>query len=191
MLMGPLLSIGCGSTSRTIMVPDHVVRNPEAPPARRPAVQPYKIKMTDGTRTWQIEIPGNTGSGSFEAVVPLNLGQAALEQPAVPPTEADQEVAPAPTAPEAGSEAGPTRSYLTALATVTTLFRKRQYEMALIELVKLEREFPDDERILEMKGTLYWRLRRPKLAREAWERMLTINPNNVAVAQALENLVDE
>ena len=40
-----------------------------------------------------------------------------------------------------------------------------------------------------MKGTLYLRLKKPKLAKEAWERVLVLNPDNTIVAQALENLV--
>jgi Tfp pilus assembly protein PilF len=58
-------------------------------------------------------------------------------------------------------------------------------------VVDLEKDYPDDERILEMKGTLAWKLKNTKLARESWERVLQLNPNNTAVAQALESLLGE
>ena len=59
---------------------------------------------------------------------------------------------------------------------------------AATTLVELDRQYPDDERILEMKGTLYVRLNRPKEAKKAWERVLSLNPNNETVARALERL---
>src|SRR5205085_816172 len=91
------------------------------------------------------------------------------------------------TAPAPG-EPVKSRSYLATLARVNALYKKRQYELALIDLTKLDRDYPDDERILEMKGTLYWKLHRTKQAKEAWERVLALDPNNAMVAQALEQL---
>jgi hypothetical protein len=95
----------------------------------------------------------------------------------------------------AGSSAGadgvtptPRASYLLTLAKVKDLYRSRNYEIALVELVALEREYPNDERILSMKGSLYEKVGRRQLARESWEAVLAINPYNLQVAEALQRL---
>jgi hypothetical protein len=87
-----------------------------------------------------------------------------------------------------GPAAGPRASYLLTLAKVKELYRTRNYEVALVELVALEREYPSDERILSMKGSLYEKVGKKRLAREAWEAVLAINPYNLQVAEALQRL---
>jgi hypothetical protein len=82
----------------------------------------------------------------------------------------------------------PHSSYLLTLAKVKELYRTRNYEVALVELVALEGQYPNDERILAMKGTLYEKVGRKQLAREAWEAALAINPYNLQVAEALQRL---
>src|SRR3954451_15170203 len=42
-------------------------------------------------------------------------------------------------------------SYLLTLARVKDLYRSRQYELAMVELVELDRQYPEDEHILSMK----------------------------------------
>jgi tetratricopeptide (TPR) repeat protein len=79
-------------------------------------------------------------------------------------------------------------SYLLTLARVKELYRTRQYELALVELGELDRQYPDDEHILSMKGSLYERLGNKNLAREAWQQTLRINPYNLAVLEALQRL---
>jgi hypothetical protein len=79
-------------------------------------------------------------------------------------------------------------SYLLTLARVKDLYRTRQYELALVELTELDRQYPDDEHILSMKGSLYERLGNKNLAREAWQQTLRINPYNLAVLEALQRL---
>ena len=189
--VGGLLALGgCASSSgRTVRIPESAIARPSPTGKKRAAgLDPYVIKMSDGQRTWQIEIPATSASGAFEAVIPLDLG--AADGVAAPAAEspADRDVK---AAAGAAASDGPSPSYLSTLAKVNALFRKRQYELALIEITRLDQAYPDDERVLEMKGTLYWRLRKPKLAREAWERVLALNPDNAAVAQALENLLAE
>ena len=68
------------------------------------------------------------------------------------------------------------------------LYRNRHYELALVELVELERQYPNDEHILSMKGSLHERLGNKNLAREAWQQALTLNPFNLAVLEALKRL---
>ena len=75
-----------------------------------------------------------------------------------------------------GAAAAPHSSYLLTLAKVKDLYRSRNYEIALVELVALEREYPNDERIMSMKGSLYEKLGRRQLARESWDAVLSINP---------------
>ena len=184
---------GCKSSGRKIKIPNSVVENPETPDRPDPAVRPYVIKMSDGKRTWQVEIPVTPGASNFSAAIPLDLGEVVAEPSAAPATEADREIIEAKKAagepvPEAASDGAPTQSYLTTLAKVRALYKRRQYELALVELVALDRQYPDDERILEMKGTLFRKLGRLDEAQEAWERVLVLNPDNRVVARALERL---
>ena len=79
-------------------------------------------------------------------------------------------------------------SYLLTLARVKDMYRARQYELALVELVELERQYPDDEHILSMKGSLAERLGQKQMAREAWQQALRINPYNLAILEALQRL---
>ena len=79
-------------------------------------------------------------------------------------------------------------SYLLTLARVKDMYRARQYELALVELVELERQYPEDEHILSMKGSLAERLGQKQMAREAWQQALRINPYNLAILEALQRL---
>ena len=188
-----LALFGCGGHQRKIKIPDSVVQNPRSKRVPEPAVQPYVVKMSDGERVWELVIPVAPGVPNSFAV-PLDLGQLAQQPPGQYQTTADGEII------EAKKQAGEkvpdlkpgeekaAQSYLATLARVKELFKRRQYEMALIDLVELDRQYPDDERILEMKGTLYHRLNRPKEAKKAWERVLSLNPSNETVARALERL---
>jgi hypothetical protein len=86
---------------------------------------------------------------------------------------------------------GAKKSYLLTLARVKDLYRTRHYELGLVELVDLEKQYPDDEHILSMKGSLYERLGNKNLAREAWQEALRLNPFNLAVLEALQRLGKE
>jgi hypothetical protein len=79
-------------------------------------------------------------------------------------------------------------SYLLTLARVKEMYRAKQYELALVELVELERQYPEDEHILSMKGSLAERLGQKNMAREAWQQVLRLNPYNLAVLEALQRL---
>jgi len=86
------------------------------------------------------------------------------------------------------NKASTKNSYLLTLARVKDLYRAKQYELALVELAELDRQYPDDEHILSMKGSLYERLGNIALAREAWQSALRINSNNLSVMDALDRL---
>jgi len=79
-------------------------------------------------------------------------------------------------------------SYLLTLERVKKLYRTRHYELGLVELVELEKLYPEDEHVLSMKGSLYERLGNKTLAREAWQQVLRLNPYNLAVLEALQRL---
>jgi tetratricopeptide (TPR) repeat protein len=110
------------------------------------------------------------------------------------PTDAARKAARAAEARKQGDAAqgqggdGPKKSYLLTLARVKDLYRTRHYELGLVELVDLEKQYPDDEHILSMKGSLYERLGNKNLAREAWQEALRLNPFNLAVLEALQRL---
>jgi tetratricopeptide (TPR) repeat protein len=88
----------------------------------------------------------------------------------------------------AGTPPAAKASYLLTLARVKDLYRTRHYELGLVELVDLEKQYPDDEHILSMKGSLYERLGNKNLARESWQEALRLNPFNLAVLEALQRL---
>jgi tetratricopeptide (TPR) repeat protein len=102
----------------------------------------------------------------------------------------DAKPAPKRAARKPGDDKAPSAkaSYLLTLARVKELYRSKQYELALVELAELDRQYPEDEHILSMKGSLYERLGNKKLAAEAWQQTLRINPNNLSVMDALDRL---
>ncbi len=176
------------------------------PPITPP--QKYILRMAESGRVWEVELP--EGSGGYEVRLPL-AGGGPLEMltPADEEmlAEAVQDVKDAKPAtdgkPAAGSKpvaakqpaadgqvvdahkAARTRSYLGGVARVKEMYSSRRYELALIELVNLEKEYPNDARLLAMKGSLYLKLGQTKLARQAWEKALSINPDDLGVAEAL------
>lgn len=95
-------------------------------------------------------------------------------------------------APAGEADAAPTRpSYLLGVETVNKLFKTGNFELAMVRLVNLERAYPDDLKLLSMKGTLWLRLGRVNLARQAWEEVLQIDPDNKPVLRALKRLNDQ
>jgi Flp pilus assembly protein TadD len=58
----------------------------------------------------------------------------------------------------------------------------------MVHLVDLEKAYPNDARLLSMKGTLWMKLGRPELARQSWEQVLQIDPDNRPVLDALRTL---
>ncbi len=95
--------------------------------------------------------------------------------------------------PWAGTEDKPAptrRSYFLGIEKVKKLYRAGKYEVAIVFLKKLEKDYPDDLQILSMMGTLWLRMGQEDLAREYWERVLQIDPKNRAVIEALKQLTN-
>lgn len=87
------------------------------------------------------------------------------------------------------AEPAPTRpSYFRGIAEVQRLFEAGHYETAMVHLTDLEAAYPNDVRIKSMKGTLWLRLGNETLARQSWERVLQIDPDNQPVQEALRRL---
>jgi len=200
-------------SNKRLVVPDEMRRQAapkgsagrqEKPPPLTPP-QKYILRMAEAGRVWEVELPEATGG--YEVRLPLAGGG-----PVEMLTSADEELlseavlsAKAEQAPRPAEEkklpeeqklpgeaprvdanrAARTRSYLGGVARVKEMYSARRYELALIELVNLEAEYPKDARLLAMKGSLYLKLGQPKLARQAWEKALSINPEDLGVAEAL------
>ena len=95
--------------------------------------------------------------------------------------------------PWAGKEDKPApsrRSYFMGLEKVKQLYRAGKYELAIVFLKKLEEDYPNDVQIMSMMGTLWLKVGQPELARESWEKVLAIEPQNRAVIEALKRLND-
>jgi tetratricopeptide (TPR) repeat protein len=193
-------------TSKTLVVPNEMRRTSppsaskkEKPPPLPPA-QKYILRMAEGGRVWEVELP--EGAGGYEVRLPISNGgpmemltpadeemiaESVLKPPAPGPDGKKPAAGEAPPVVDA-KRAANTRSYLGGVARVKEMFSSRRYELALIELVNLEQQYPNDARLLAMKGSLYLKVGKPKLAREAWEKALSINPEDPAVAEALRTL---
>jgi tetratricopeptide (TPR) repeat protein len=208
-----------------ILVPDTATVSPDYDPTGAIPSRRYVIRMSDGQRDWEVELP--EGAGGYEVRIPLNgehaPGVAGLPWETTQLTQADKELikelrrgkegmeregvyvgdenALDLQAAAAGAigepkkakpgEAGPapTRpSYFLGIEEVNRLFKSGNLELAMVRLVDLERAYPDDVKLLSMKGTLWLKLGMVALAREAWEKVLQIDPRNKPVIEALRRL---
>lgn len=204
-----------------IVVPSAATSAPEyrgdgSIPNNRPVV-----RMSDGQRDWEIEIP-DTARG-YEMRIPLRE-EHDVHDDYQALTDADRELIDhlrrtdpeferegvyvdgehtsdrearrqlddpeaADDAPDGEAEPAPTRtSYFRGIDRVQRFFEAGHYEQAMIHLANLERDYPTDERIKSMKGTLWLELGREQLARDSWEQVLQINPDNEPVREALQRL---
>jgi hypothetical protein len=218
---------GCASNAvaADVRVPPELLRGSPYSANGEPARNRYVVRMTDGQRDWEIQLP--EVATAYEVRVPLTgaptspLGvdmanmttadreilaqnEAARRDSAsangsgnslMAPDENDDGQPKKPPKPPAAGKAAPggqppaaRPSYLLTLERVKELYRTRHYELGLVELVELEKQYPEDEHILSMKGSLYERLGNKNLARDAWQQVLRINPYNLAVLEALQRL---
>ena len=155
--------------------------SPAVVPTPTPAPgQPHSLlRLVEHGRVWEVELPEQ--QGGFEVRVPLG-------PPAEAPTAADHELL--GKEPE-GQKPLPPRSYLTAVAKIAEMYASHRYELALIEAVDLEQQYPKEARIEAMKGSLYQKLGKTELAREAWKKALELDPSDTMVAEALRGLKGE
>ena len=156
---------------RPAMVPQRPAQTVRTDPAQR-----YSLRLVERGRVWELELPES--AGAYEVRIPLGPG---YDQPNL----ADQEMLGKTPA------ASLSKSYLSTLAKVGEMYANHRFELALIEIVDLEQQYPKDSRILAMKGSLYQRLGKTALAREAWKKALEIDPSDTTVAEALRALKEE
>jgi tetratricopeptide (TPR) repeat protein len=147
---------------------------PATAPAAFPANDKYVLRLTERGRMWEVELPESTGG--YELRIPMGAGVETT-------TAADEQLL--------GKDAKSGKSYLSTLARVGDLYAARKYEMALIEVVDLETQYPGDARIQSMKGSLYQKLGKAILAREAWRKALAIDPSDTGVVEALRGLKED
>jgi tetratricopeptide (TPR) repeat protein len=188
-------------------------------PALQGALQPasatrtgdgrYVLRLAEHNRVWELELPES--AGGYEMRIPLDgllesptaadaelLAATAPQRDAAPRTGLDKPDGGAkPAAATAAAGTGQTapkelrKSYLATLAKVREMYASRRYELALVELVDLEGAHPKDARLQAMKGSLYLKLGKAKLAREAWQKALALDPDDPAVAEALRTLKED
>jgi hypothetical protein len=105
----------------------------KAPALRNPATsstppnQRYVLRLIEHGRTWEVELPEETGG--YEVRVPIG-------PPVEAPTLADQELL------GKDPKAAVPRSYLSALARIAEMYSSHKYELALIEAVDLGQQYP-------------------------------------------------
>jgi tetratricopeptide (TPR) repeat protein len=206
---------GCGAARSTIVVPPEAVREWAYNTDGQTGEGRYVVRMTDGKREWEVEFP-DAVYGS-EVRVPLKNGahqmrysgersgataadrelddaeRAARDKAATQPLDPIYDLVDQPgkgAAPKTPAKKNKA-SYLMGIAQVRQLYESRNLEIALVQLVELEKDYPNDEKLLAMKGSIYRKLGRNNLARAAWERVLALNPDNTVVAGALRALAEE
>jgi tetratricopeptide (TPR) repeat protein len=203
------LVVGCAAIPRTpIIVPPEAVREWAYNAEGETGEGRYVVRMTDGRREWEVEFP-DARYGS-EVRVPLKNGghQIKLAGDRSNLTAADRELQeearttrekadPYDLMDQPKPAEKPTKvkkaktSYLVGVAQIRELYDARNLEIALVQLVELEKEYPNDEKLLSMKGSIYRKMGKNGLARAAWERVLALNPDNTNVAAALRALAEE
>ncbi len=86
---------------------------------------------------------------------------------------------------------GQAPSYISALQRIKDLFKRRDFENALVETNETLRFYPRSAQLLTMKGTLYQRLGQVDLALASYERAYDIEPSRKLLAhiEHLKNIV--
>jgi len=214
-------TINVQGRDKTIVVPSTASVQPPyasdgSPPPRR-----YVVRMSDGTLDWEVELPevatgyelripfkdkkrgeanrGGVQFGDTEGLTPADREIIAAMRRRNLNTESegvfDEQGKPLDgrEGQQAKSaEPAPARqSYIKGIQKARSLFESRQYEMALLALKELDRDYPSDLQIKSMLGTLWLQLNQPDLAREAWEDALKIDPQNKSLIEALRQLSAE
>jgi hypothetical protein len=89
-----------------------------------------------------------------------------------------------------GSADGPKQapSYTLGLAKIKELFKRRQYELALVEVNSLLTFYANSPQLNKMKGTLLLRMHNQPLAEKAWIRALELDPDDRQLRAALDRL---
>lgn len=79
-------------------------------------------------------------------------------------------------------------SYTVGLAKLNKLYRKHQFEYALIEANNLISFYPNSSRLYKMKGSILVRLGNLRLAEKSWIRAAELSPSDPIIQKGLERL---
>jgi tetratricopeptide (TPR) repeat protein len=180
------------------------------PIGREPPDDKFIIKSAVGGTEYVVQIPG--GARDYDVQVPLaDLGVAttdvatAAQKAGANPVQTDKEIVsslpqlkkerPSDTALldgafGTGDAEGPRQapSYTLGIARVNEHYKKRTYELALIEINNLLAFYPNSPQIHKMKGTVLLKMRNLPLAELAWIKALELAPADKALQRALERL---
>jgi hypothetical protein len=181
------------------------------PLGRNGPTDPFVIKSAVGGKEYTIEIPGE--ARDFDVQVPLaeiGAGDQDIMAGGRPnglasPVATDKEmVAALPRLDKArptgtamldgafgvGNAGGPKQapSYTLGIAKVNELFKRRQYEYALVELNQMIAFYPNSPQLHKMKGTVLLKMRNLQLAELAWIKALQLTPQDKALQSALAKL---
>lgn len=79
-------------------------------------------------------------------------------------------------------------SYTIGLAKINELYKRHQYEYALIEIDHLRSFFPTSPRLLKMKGTVLIKLRNYEMALDTWKKALELKPRDRVLKKSIARL---
>lgn len=87
-------------------------------------------------------------------------------------------------------EGGPRQapSYTIGLAKLNQLYRKTDYELALVEVNNLLAFYPTSSRLYKMKGSILIKLGNLRLAEKSWIRASELAPDDPVVQRGITNL---
>lgn len=215
-LVGIALGLAACGGGRRVLVPGPETVH-ASPDASQPyvvrmsdGVRDWEVEFPESATGYEVRIPlrGDGGRGRIEdlpepmteadreLLAEMRRAEPSMEREGVfrggedLVTGAPREQAPPEASPGATPEQpAPDRpSYLLGVNEVRRLYRSGNPEVAMVRLARLLRAYPDDTRLLAMKGTLWLRLGRPELARRAYEEVLQREPDNRSVQEALRRL---
>lgn len=171
----------------------------------------FIIRSTVGDKEYSIEIPG--AARDYDVQVPLaEIGEAdtdviagrkpkQLGSPlstdremigALPRLDRDRpgDTALLDSAFGVGNTQGPKQSpsYTLGIAKVNDLYKRRQYEYALVEVNTLLAYYPNSPQLNKMKGTVLVKMHNLPLAELAWIKVLELDPQDRVVRAALDKL---
>ena len=157
----------------------------------------YSVEIPDAGEEYNIEIP-------LAALDPHTAGQASPHDLAAT-TAADRELTTAlpQIAQKPKNEAGlvdrafgvgetpasqNVPSYTLGLAKINELYKKKEFEYALIEIDHLLSFFPNSPKLYKMKGTIFMHSQEYKLADKAWAQALELDPADKVLRKSLQDL---
>lgn len=167
----------------------------------------FVIKTSVGSTEYSVEIPH--GGQDYDIVIPIaQLGGDTSPETPYKDSEAvttDKEmISSLPTlenqkrtmtslldkAYGAGKKDGPSQapSYTLKLAKIKNHYKKKNYELSLIEVNKLLSFYPTSAQLYKMKGSIFLKMRQLKLAERSWIKAVELDPSDKVVRTGIAKL---